>query len=181
MTKRTRKVIINGMPAATGKPRTRKAQVTDRAQRYRANQPGIRPKGKQCAKCGSTRNIVVNHKNGNESDTHAGNLNLLCKSCNGKEAARHKAAGQGRRTAQYNPKKKAKKKQAKPNVPTYGQYGYAVSIHDKKSHAHDEGGAIIHATPKALRRQYAREMASTKRWRGTATTRRKTSLDDVPF
>lgn len=49
--------------------------------------------------------------------------------------------------------------------PTYQQYAYGVSIHDKKTHAHDEGGAIIHATPPALRHRYAQKIAETKRQR----------------
>jgi hypothetical protein len=50
-----------------------------------------------------------------------------------------------------------------PTAPTYQQYAYAVSIHDKRTHAHDEGGAIIHATPTALRRVYAARIADAKR------------------
>lgn len=50
-----------------------------------------------------------------------------------------------------------------PAAPTFAQYAYGVSIHDKKSHAHDEGGAIIHATPKNLRQKYAQQIAETKR------------------
>jgi uncharacterized protein YlaI len=50
-------------------------------------------------------------------------------------------------------------------APTFDQYRYAVSIHDKKTHAHDEGGKIIHATPKYLRREYAAKIADFKRER----------------
>lgn len=49
-----------------------------------------------------------------------------------------------------------------PAAPTFAQYAYAVSIHDKKTHAHDEGGKIIHATPPALRHRYAQQIARTK-------------------
>jgi hypothetical protein len=55
------------------------------------------------------------------------------------------------------------------HIPTYGQYGLAVAMHDKKTHAHDEGGAIIHATPPAVRAQYARKIAAVKKRRGTAS------------
>lgn len=61
----------------------------------------------------------------------------------------------------------AEKLAANPEPPTYAQYAHAVSIHDKKHHAHDEGGAIIHATPPALRSKYARQIASKKKKRGT--------------
>ena len=49
-----------------------------------------------------------------------------------------------------------------PAAPSYQQYGWAVAHHDKRTHAHDEGGAIIHATPKALRHRYAQQIARTK-------------------
>lgn len=44
--------------------------------------------------------------------------------------------------------------------------------------AHDEGGAIIHATPPTFRRRYALEIASLKRQRGTG---RRAAADEVPF
>jgi len=59
---------------------------------------------------------------------------------------------------------------ANPKPPTYAQYAHGVSIHQRG--AHDEGGAIIHATPAALRSQYARKIAATKRRRGA---------EEVPF
>ena len=47
-----------------------------------------------------------------------------------------------------------------PAAPTFAQYAYGVSIHKRK--AFDEGGAIIHATPAALRHRYAQQIARTK-------------------
>jgi hypothetical protein len=47
-----------------------------------------------------------------------------------------------------------------PAAPTYAQYAHGVSVHQRG--AHDEGGAIIHATPAALRRKYAAQIARTK-------------------
>lgn len=53
-------------------------------------------------------------------------------------------------------------------APTYAQYAWAVAQGGPRGHhletdgAHDEAGAIIHATPKHLRRQYAREIAARK-------------------
>lgn len=47
------------------------------------------------------------------------------------------------------------------NPPTFGQYAHAVSIHRRG--ARDEGGAIIHATPKNLRHRYAMKIAKIKR------------------
>jgi hypothetical protein len=54
-------------------------------------------------------------------------------------------------------------KKGNPAVPTFTQYLHGVSIH--KRGAHDEGGAIIHATPKAKRREYADKIAEFKRQR----------------
>jgi hypothetical protein len=45
-------------------------------------------------------------------------------------------------------------------APTFAQYARAVSIHQRG--AHDEGGAIIHATPRQLRSQYAERIARIK-------------------
>lgn len=49
-------------------------------------------------------------------------------------------------------------------VPTFAQYAFAVASHDH-SGKHDEGGAIIHATPKAKRTEYAERIAELKRRR----------------
>lgn len=66
-----------------------------------------------------------------------------------------------------------------PEIPTFAQYTWAVQHHceGQKDHcgAHDEGGAVIHATPESKRREYADKIARIKRGRGTA--RRKI----VPF
>ena len=62
---------------------------------------------------------------------------------------------------------------ANPGVPTYQQYAFAVSTHTRGEH--DEGGAIIHATPPAKRREYAQKIADEKSRRGTG---RKS---EVPF
>lgn len=57
--------------------------------------------------------------------------------------------------------------------PTFEQYIAAASIHVQRprgtpsgSGPHDAGGAIIHATPKALRSEYARQIAQIKRQHG---------------
>lgn len=62
-----------------------------------------------------------------------------------------------------------------PAVPTFQQYAFAVSTHTRG--AHDEGGAIIHATPKKLRSEYAERIADVKRGRGTDRGRGS----EVPF
>lgn len=131
---------------------TLKVKVSDRAKRYRANQPGCKPAGvKKCALCRSKRFLTVDHKDGDESNGRRSNLRWLCKSCNtilGAEMARR---GIGRRTEQYN-----------PGAETAAQYARAVAIHEShyvpgvgRIGEHDEGGAIIHDTPKSKRREFA--------------------------
>lgn len=129
--------------------------VTDRAHRYRAN--NMMPDGpKVCAWCGSKRNVVPDHIDGFPDHTVPSNLQWLCKSCNTKKGAAFARLGKGRLTHQYNPAE---------GVPTFQQYAWAVAQHSRG--AHDEGGAIIHATPVDLRSEYARRIAGVKRERGT--------------
>ena len=71
---------------------------------------------------------------------------------------------------------------ANPAPPTFEQYLFALGVHDHKNKAHDEGGAIIHATPPALRRRYALRIATIKSQRGTNRgTSRRPAADEVPF
>jgi predicted RNA-binding Zn-ribbon protein involved in translation (DUF1610 family)/5-methylcytosine-specific restriction endonuclease McrA len=128
--------------------------VTDRAHRYRAQK--LAPSGpKVCALCGSKKNVVPDHKDGHPDHTTPSNLQWLCKSCNTAKGFWMRNHGKGRLTHQYNPAE---------GVPSYQQYAWAVSQHSLG--AHDEGGAIIHATPKKLRSEYAKQIADTKRSRG---------------
>lgn len=64
---------------------------------------------------------------------------------------------------------------ANPAVPTFEQYVYAVKQHcggaGDNCGAHDEGGVIIHATPKSKRREYAARIADWK----------DKKRDEVPF
>jgi hypothetical protein len=152
------------------------ADVTDRAHRYRAQKNVTGPR--KCVLCGSTRNIDVMHLDGNESHDEAKNLAYGCRSCNGKLAAAFKRAGMGRPTNQYNP--------AGSTVPTFGQYAWAVSQGGPRGHrldtgsAHDEAGAVIHATPKHKRIEYARRIAEGQRARRrTADNERWNPADNV--
>jgi hypothetical protein len=89
------------------------------------------------------------HLDGDESHGEKSNLAYGCRSCNGKLSAAFKRAGIGRPTNQYNP--------ASDSIPTLKQYAWAVATHTRG--AHDEGGAVIHATPPDVRVEYARAMA----------------------
>jgi hypothetical protein len=135
-------------------PGADRREVTDRAHRYRAqkNVTGAR----RCVICGSTSDLGVMHLDGNESHDGKNNLAWGCRSCNGILSAAFQRIGAGRPTNQYNP--------AGGKAPTFEQYAFAVSNHTRN--AHDEGGAIIHATPKSKRIEYARRIAGLKAERG---------------
>lgn len=142
--------------------------ITDRAKRYRANAPGCRPAGpKRCLFCGSRKSIDVHHLNGNEDDTTPDNLAWACRSCNSAIGAAYKRAGLGKRTRQYNPRKKGS---GKSGVPSFAQYAAAVASHTRGRW--DAGGQVIHATPRDVRREYAARIWELRRKRGT---------DVVPF
>jgi hypothetical protein len=68
-----------------------------------------------------------------------------------------------------------KRPQGNPTAPTYEQYLWAVKNH--LPGARDEAGKIIHATPSALRSEYAKKIAQVKARRGTNRRRR----EEVPF
>ena len=121
------RVILNA-------PRKPVDQITDRAKRYRAQQDVQGPR--KCVLCNGTRDLQVMHLSGDESDGEKRNLAYGCRSCNGKLSAAWKRIGSPVRTRQYNPP---------AAVPTFQQYAWGVSNHERG--AHDEGGAIIHATP----------------------------------
>ena len=102
------------------------------------------------------------HLDGNESNGDKRNLAYGCRSCNVILANAFRSFGGGVKTRQYNP--------AKHEIPTFAQYGWAVA-NQKHSGEHGEAGAIIHATPKHKRIEYARRIASMKRQR----------REEVPF
>jgi len=82
----------------------RKARVTDRALRYRANQPACKPAGpRRCAECGARSQLMVDHADGHEENGRRSNLRWLCRSCNTRLGAMMAKTGKGRRTKQYNP------------------------------------------------------------------------------
>lgn len=142
--------------------------ITDRAKRYRANR--CKKKADKCETCGYRKNLVIGHRDGNESNGRPYNLGTFCKSCNGLDAAADKKAGRGVRTRQYNPKKKRRN----PGAKTLGAYVDAAVNHSRG--AHDAGGKVIHETPKAKRREFAREIA----WR-KGSRRNPTSEADVLY
>ena len=136
--------------------------LTDRAKRYRAQKNVTGPK--KCVLCGSKRDLGVMHLDGDEAHGERKNLAWGCRSCNQILSHAFKRAGAGKRTRQFNPSQ---------GVPSFEQYCWAVSHHSRE--AHDEGGAVIHATPRHKRIEYAARIAGLKAERGTG------GRDVVPF
>jgi len=135
--------------------------ITDRALRYRAQKNVTGPL--VCVICGrrgvlerGPDGLDVMHLDGHEEHEDRANLAYGCRRCNASLAAAFKSIGAGRPTKQYNPSK---------GVPTFQQYAWAVSNHSRG--AMDEAGAIIHATPRHKRIEYAKRIAGVKRSRGT--------------
>jgi len=141
--------------------------ITDRAKRYRAQSRVTGPR--RCVICGGRQNLGVMHLSGNESDGEPANLAYGCKSCNGKLGAAFKSIGAGRPTNQYNP--------ASGHVPTFEQYKWAVTHHTRGEH--DEGGKVIHATPKHKRIEYAKRIAAfAAPARRAASAQRRQDFED---
>lgn len=153
-------------------------EITDRQKRVRANHPDCRPRGpKRCAKCGKRPpdtlfrpGLIVAHKDGDESNGRRSNLEWQCYPCNAKEVHRLKKLGKGVRTRQYNPRRRRKNQGAK----TLGEYVDAAVKHTRG--AIDEGGRVIHETPAAKRRSYAREIWRRRRASGRVSSRNGESM-----
>jgi hypothetical protein len=131
--------------------RNPRANVTDRAKRYRAHANA--PDGpKRCYFCRSRQNIDLHHISGNEDDGEPENLIWACRPCNVKIANVMRKAGMGKKTVQYNPAGGAK---------SLGQWLNAV-----QSMKGEAGGsmevadavAMIRATSKNKRSEYAHEI-----------------------
>ena len=141
--------------------------LTDRAKRYRANSPDVRPGGRRaCLFCGRAQNVGVHHLDGNESNGAPDNLAWGCKSCNAALAYAFKAHGLGKRTRQYNPRG--------GGAETLGQYAWAIGnicrhadqARGLCSPSNDpltlEAVELIRATPAARRRQFAAAAAASR-------------------
>lgn len=94
--------------------------------------------------CGSTRFLVIDHIDGDESNGEPQNLRRLCKACNTRLGISMARAGQGSRTRQYN-----------PGAYTLAQYTEAAQQYTRGTH--DAGGKIIRDTPKEKRQEFAAE------------------------
>lgn len=142
--------------------RWRKEVVTDRASRYRANTRECRPAGERvCVFCGSDRNAIAHHIDGDEQNTTPENLVWACRGCNAVIAATMKRAGLGVRVRQYNPDS--------PGARTLGQWVQAVlALHGESSGMSTaDAVALVHDTPPEQRSRFAREIWRIRRERGT--------------
>lgn len=146
------------------------AKITDRAKRYRANSAGCRPGGaRRCFVCRSRRNVGVHHLDGNEDNTRPSNLAWACKRCNTALGFAYKRAGVGKRTRQYNPRGRRRRRS-----PEASQYLWAVQMICRKTDqatgrcapSNDktvqDAVAIVRATPLAKRREYSRIAAAAR-------------------
>jgi 5-methylcytosine-specific restriction endonuclease McrA len=134
--------------------------VTDRALRYRANQTP--PEGPRiCCYCGSRRFVEIDHVNGHEEDSAPANLAWSCRSCNTTKGVVLRNAGLGRRTVQYNP--------GASGARSLGQWLTAVMAAKGQSDAMSVRDAVemIRATPQSRRSEFAQEIWSRRRERGT--------------
>jgi len=174
------------MPCGTNRKPV--SEITDRAKRYRANQPGCRPPPpKRCALCGSARFCVVDHVDGDEANNSPANLRWLCKAHNTSEGFAMKREGIGVRTRQYNPgffevaagldlleslaertRPRARRNPTAPNLAAYLQ-----SLAVLKGEADGDFAAarqMIHDTPAEDRSSFAREIWRRRRAHGTSHT-----------
>lgn len=127
-------------------------QVTDRAQRYRANDvlgqlaPDERTR---CHFCGaSDRPLMAGHVDGHEENSDPANISPTCRPCNNAMAATFAAVGAGRRTRQYNPQAAA------PDAAAYR--AHCRTLHTAASiTALQTAIAAVHATPHAKRDAWA--------------------------
>lgn len=140
--------------------------ITDRAKRYRAQKTPPDPP-KRCAYCGTSKNILIDHKDGNEANGRRSNLQWACKSCNTAKGALFKRLGKGIRTSQLNPA---------AGAVSLGQWVTALLSAKGQGPMDPEAAKqMIHETPARRRSEFARDIWSRRRARGT--DRR----EEVPF
>jgi hypothetical protein len=139
----------------------RKANLTDRAKRYRAQRN--RPPGpKRCNFCTSRRNVDIDHISGDESDGEPENLCWLCRVCNSTKAfvqARNKI---GVRTRQYNPTSR-----------TLQKFRHAASVLLGRIKGDVAAAtAYVRGTPPEKRAEFAAQMAERNPFQSEAQRRK---------
>ena len=137
------------------------SEITDRAKRYRSRTPECEPPSpRRCFACGAQARDV-HHLNGDESDGTLYNLAWACRPCNVRIANVMRRAGIGRLTRQYNP--------ARKGAQTLNEWLTAVMSMKGESDAMTVPAAVelIRATPPDRRSEFASEIWSRRRQRGT--------------
>lgn len=173
---RTVELVLNGA-------RKPVSEITDRAKRYRANTEENRPGGPElCAFCGASpkggRPLDVDHIDGHEAHGEPENLQKLCRRCNTAKANAMARRGLGRKTAQYNPSKKARRRGSEMD-----EYAAAIKIMRGEWDGDvSKAVATIRATPARLRSQYtSKTWGARKAIYGPSGRQQRFSQDDVPF
>jgi len=142
--------------------------LTDRAKRYRAN-AAITQRERRCIYCGAPpgpgRRLEVEHIDGNEANNGAANLAYVCRSCNTRKGAYFARRRTGRRTRQFNPRKKKSITGAR----TLAEYMETLNaLHGYQSRfTLSEAIEKMHRTPPEDRSQFAREIWERRREHGT--------------
>jgi hypothetical protein len=151
--------------------------ITDRAKRYRAQHPAVRPLApKQCGFCGSTKKTMVGHINGRESDGDPANLIWTCRSCNGKVGAVLRRARIGSKTHQYNPAGRGRRELMK-------EYGAAIKVMRGEWEGDvSKAVATVRGTPREIRSAYtARTWPVRRQMYGPSGRQGGLFGDEVPF
>lgn len=163
--KRTRVVKLQQNPEPCG-GRKPAEEVTDRALRYRANSEACLPDGpRRCMWCGtreisakSRPKVEVAHIDGDETNTTPENLGWTCRPCNVRTSLVMSKAGVGRKTNQFNGKRKG--------ATDYREYARALGILDGSAIGNvSQAVALIHATPKVRRSEFQKDIWEVRKER----------------
>jgi hypothetical protein len=122
-------------------------------------------------------NIEVGHIDGDETNTTPENLAWTCRPCNQRVAANMKKAGVGRRTKQYNPKKRK-------GASDYREYARALGILDGSAIGDVSAAvALIHATPMGKRSEFQKDIWAVRKERYGRSGRKDggAGAKEVPF
>jgi len=142
--------------------------LTDRAKRYRANTAITQPE-RRCIYCGAPpargRRLEVEHIDGREANLSPENLGWTCRSCNTRKGAYFARRRAGRRTRQFNPRKKKSVTGAR----TLAEYMETLNaLHGYQSRfTLSEAIEKMHRTPPEDRSEFAREIWERRREHGT--------------
>lgn len=150
--------------------------LTDRAYRYRANQNAPKTR-RQCAFCGTKKNVEVGHVDGHEENDSPENMIWTCRSCNVVAGNTMRAYGLGRLTNQYNPGRRLNPASG-GGAKSLGQWMQAVGAITPHQDRGDRGLSsdmdvkaavqMIRDTPQSRRAKFAAELNKHKRGRASA-------------